>query len=478
MKYYKSFNLFEAATENSWSVKNSATGHLFSKVFSGFGFSMKSRKLKGIAKEYDEYLKVVFDTYMKERKVIIPIGKPIEEVQPAPQIQENPVDAPEDNIDNTPNPEQEKDNKDFSDLGLDVQELEGLLQSSKTPEEVQKYLNELKQLAIVTQKEIDDLMIKVENGEDVSKLYDKKKEKLDRINAILKKVKPKSAAEAYFESVDWTANAIHAPEIWTEEDKKTITAKVNPYKIEEFSLRKRSIIETEDDQKKVKKLENEWALLINDIHKRWFYIFEITKLDDKYKSTTKKDSPAAIKSAKTLEVLKTSFNEKSQIVYSLNQISANKGYYVLSNFNNDLILLYKLSGSEKIFKVIGNMDISENKSQIDWLDSDKSVFVWNVNTNKYRDFNKDTIITSYEVKGVKYKLKMTTSLGKDYPCIEFVSENGYMGIESFYKEGDLIKNSKVSVRDVPFTLYSVKETQHIDVKEPSAEINSELKKTI
>ncbi len=496
MKYLKSFRLFEASNSGGWSIKDSSTAKIFSTIFGSLGFGIKSRKLKNIAKEYDEYLQVVYDEYLKERKA--PVNKNNLTDKPdtiinvpkiKPEFDYNYVPEIEPKSNSNPDNERfKKEQQEFVDLGLDVHELEGLLHYSKTPEEVEKHLNELKSLLTQTQKDMDDIMNKISNGEDdenhtLANSYDKKKSKVDKINTILKKVKVKpnnssSGYVNYFESIDWMAGAIQAPTDWSEEDKKNITAKVNPYKIEEFSLRKRSIVDSEEDQKKAKKLEHAWALLINDIHKKWFYVFEITKLDDKYKSTTKKESPAAVKSAKTLEVLKTSFNENSQLIYSASQIGFNKSYYVLSNFNNDLILLYKIEGSNKLFKVIGNMGISENKSKIDYFDSDKSSFAWNVNTNKYRNFAKDTFIMSDDINGFKYKLRMSTALGKDYPCIEMVDEAGYLNIVSYYKEGDEIKKSIVTIRQVPFSLYNVKETQHIDVKEPISEISTELKKSI
>jgi predicted RNase H-like HicB family nuclease len=475
MKYLKSFRLFEA-DNSSWSIKNSFTADIFGKIFGSFGFGIKSRKLKNIAKEYDDYLQVVYESYLKDRHVNGENQLPNKPNKPTP-IGLSPNQEPI-------NPTDEKDNNlEFSDLGLDVSEIEGLLKQAQSAEEVEKLLNKLKDLAVETEKDMDELLDKISKGEEdenktLSDRASKLKDKLDRINKITSTVKPRLSTVSHFESVNWLGGAIEAPEDWSDEDKKNITSRVNPYKIEEFSLRKRGIIDAEEDNKKAKKLEQSWSLLLNDIHKKWFYIYEITKLDDKYKSTAKKESPAALKSAKTLEVLKSSFNESSQLVHSAHFIGQKKGYYVLSNFNDELILLYKIEGPNKLFKVVGSMGISENKSKIDYFDSDNSVFVWNVNTNKYRDFTKDTYIQSSEIMGLKYKIRMSSSLGKDYPCIEITDNAGYFNISGFYKEGNDIKRSTISVRQVPFSLYNVNETQHIDVKEPIHNISDELKKSI
>lgn len=470
MKYFKTFE----ATKDSWSPSGSVTFNLLKKLWDAIPFSSKSRKIKKIASEYDQYLQTVYDHYLTERKTI-------PNVKPNIEVEDQNDDNQEDSIEVPLNEPLSTDTTKIEEPVIESKKLTQVLDITKYS--VLEYEPEIK-LAIenanLTNSDIDKIVKMIEK-----KIIDKLREKeliftqkknvanINQYMGFLADLKDDLTKLKANEAVDWSANAVKAPENWTEEDRRILTSKVNPYKIEEFSLRKRAYVDDELDPKKAKKLEQEWLLLVNTIHKKWFYIFDITNLDNKYKTAVKKESPTAVRSYNTLEKLKASF-PNIKLVQRTSDFSSGYGHYIISGLNNDLILLFKLS-NVKLFKVVGTLFMDGNKSKIDYSNPEDSKFVWKVN-EKYKNFIKDTYLET-EVDGKKMRIRMTTALGTDYPCIKIVDDSGYLMLSSFYEDNG-VKVEEMSLRNTKATIYNLNETLNLNVKNPSPSISEELKKMI
>ena len=130
------------------------------------------------------------------------------------------------------------------------------------------------------QGEVDNISVEMEHllknkNEVKSSIKDLESKKDDYINKIPKEL---GLISKMNESVDWTGGGIHRQD-WTSEDKEIVTQMANPYKIEEIFLKAKNVIGDDKDSK----LEEFWTEKINDVHKKWYYVFNVEELRNKRK---------------------------------------------------------------------------------------------------------------------------------------------------------------------------------------------------
>ncbi len=182
------------------------------------------------------------------------------------------------------------------------------------------------------------------------------------------------------ESREWTTPST----TWSDSDSKTLTSMINPYKITEFSLQANLLIEN-SNEKNTKSLTSYWNILKNEIHKRWYFTYDIKSLESGIKQATVEQSKKSPEEKEIVEnamsinmVLKETY--KKDIVnftspYYTGLKNVIKHYFVL-NVDSRLFLLnrVKLDNDVFIFKIIGNLKVNNDKSfDVDKLLNDSSV---------------------------------------------------------------------------------------------------------
>lgn len=241
------------------------------------------------------------------------------------------------------------------------------------------------------QDEVDSISremnyMKTQRNDIESKIEDLKHKKSEYFSKIPEEL---GIVDKMNENIDWKAGAVYRQD-WTKDDKKKVTAMVNPYQIESYFIEAEHIIDDAMKNRvgdKKSELKNYWEKKINDVHKQWYYVYEIEDLRLKRKSIFS-DSVGSVTQSKGLKKEKPSREEfKSSVSLSMTfeemfgnyikhysskekyfKINSDKnGFYIMPfgyNDNMKLFLMKKEIFMEKerkfLFKIISELDLDEN----------------------------------------------------------------------------------------------------------------------
>jgi hypothetical protein len=432
MKYYKSYEAYSGIKNEDWNMKNSLIGKMFSGIFNGVSNSVKKLKLRNLGNQLDKYLEAVYKIYVDKK-----YDKELEDIEDVDFEFVDPSNfkKPINDVDNSSDisfgkkevvpvepkgmdPEVKEEIEEERGNGLEtgsVVNFDGDDTSSEEPDDITPKDSELntnviddinKQKEIID--EIEERLSELDKQQDVD--YDRmkyggtdktKEEAEDRIKLRTKEIDrvmhDREIAEQELKdminkaglnesSMDWASTEIVNPD-WTHDDVDNITDIVNPYQIEEIFLKANNIISSGSDNSK-DKLQYLWNLALNDVYKKWFYVFDTTKLQDKTapfqldrkksKSLPSKKKDSLIATQSLEELYKNDIESyTSPKFYGLDKDSSD--WFVL-NLGLDRMFLVKKELIEKnkyVLKIIGELIIND-KNELSII-------------NDYRDINSITV---------------------------------------------------------------------------------------
>jgi hypothetical protein len=231
------------------------------------------------------------------------------------------------------------------------------------------------------------------------------------------------------ESKNWTGTDMYSSD-WTKEDMDEITDMVNPYKLIELDSKAKIIIENSSGRS-TKKLQVVWDTLKNDIHKRWYYTYDINKLESKAKTSKaladKKTTPEEKKNIKDTMSISMAMKEifKSDIdTYSSPSylgLENDKKVYFLLNTDKKVFLMERLAYIEDkyVFKLVAKLSVTEDKKFtierfFNTYDKGMTIELGGKSFDLYKEENKSPILIFKKLTNNLYSLPMATRNDTDY----------------------------------------------------------------
>lgn len=453
MKYFKKFSDLNEKLERDSDINILG---IFSSLFSSIGKASGKRRLRLIAKSYDNYLMITYKLYISNKKLNIPedkvdtfnfsdLNKTIN-IKPVSKDTENiDIDVNEDLMDDLMddghikndssinlklnaldyNKIEDIEDIDYEDIQDDTEsnsnkELPEYINSNEkdnditdndTPKNLDgdkefiTYLNNMSKddRRMYYHKIMTDHSNAITNLKQAKKVsddndrtigkYSSGRQRMDAIknNELLDKkiikleeliantewemkeiIKNFPNLKIVKESKEWT----NPNSTWSSDDSENLTSLINPYKINEFSLQANLIIENSNDKNK-SSFNNYWSILKNEIHKRWYYTYDIKSLESgiklakiEYNKKSTEEKKYINNSMSINMVLKEKFNKDIRNYtspYYAGLKNVTEHYYIL-NIDSRLFILNKIdfikNKSNKnifLFKIIGNLKINKDK---------------------------------------------------------------------------------------------------------------------
>lgn len=269
-------------------------------------------KLNSIANDYDNYLNEIYKKYLSINKnkniksnnhkvnVITSISsKPDYFIDDKFSVlNSEPKSSPSTFIEEPPKPEKlEEDN--FKELILDYLKSGNTIELKKLRREYeQMYDRDISKSKIIKQEiqhynklkkvKLEELVQYKKNTEDYKKTnilindYNEKIFESDKkYNNYLTRA---NQHKWYLDEMDKIISdfknnkikeSIDVENSWNKEDMEKINHLINPYQIEEYYLKANNLIENSKNHEKTKR---KWESLINDIFKKWYFIFDVKNL--------------------------------------------------------------------------------------------------------------------------------------------------------------------------------------------------------
>jgi hypothetical protein len=157
------------------------------------------------------------------------------------------------------------------------------------------------------------------------------------------------------EAVDWRGDAVAPADNWTDKDRQKVTNKVNPFMIEEIHLKK-------DLYAKSDKLKSAWAIMENEVYKKWNYVFIIEELKSKSKKIALAMDKPKHRTQNLIQhdYISDKLNTKS-VVLSKTEVG---NYYLLNlvdrtNPDKNVVLMI-FEAENTMFKIIGQLVVKNN----------------------------------------------------------------------------------------------------------------------
>ena len=231
------------------------------------------------------------------------------------------------------------------------------------------------------------------------------------------------------ESNNWTGGANYSTK-WTKEDMDGVTDLINPYKLIELGTKAEIIIENSNDRNS-KKLKRTWELLKNDIHKRWYFTYDINKLESKAKTNKaladEKTTPEQKKTTKeTMSIsmaMKEIFGSSIDIFSSSSYdgLKNNKGTYFLLNVDKKVFLMERLAyiDDKYVYGLIANLSVTEDKKftverYFNTPDKGISIKLMNKDFELYKEEDKHPIVIFKRLTNNLYSLPVSSRGDTEY----------------------------------------------------------------